>query len=60
MEISKKKLKIELPFDPVIPFLSIYPEKTMAQKDTCTPIFIAALYTIAKTWNQPKTPSTEE
>ena len=52
--------KIELPFDPGIPLLGIYPEKTMTQKDTCTPMFIASLYTIAKTWKQPKCPSTEE
>ena len=55
-----RKLKIELPFDPAVPFLGIYPEKTMTQKDTCTPMFIAALFTIAKTWKQPKCPSTEE
>ena len=40
--------------------MGIYPEKTMTQKDSCTPVFIAALYTIAKTWEQPKCPSTEE
>ena len=55
-----KKLNIELPFDPAIPLLGIYPEKTMTCKDTCTPMFIAALFTIAKTWKQPKCPSTEE
>ena len=55
-----RKLKIERPFDPAIPLLGIYPEKTMTEKYTCTPIFIAALYTIAKTWKQPKCPSTEE
>ena len=55
-----RKLNIELPFDPVIPLLGIYPEKTMTQKDTCTPTFIAALYTLPKTWKQPKCPSTEE
>ena len=54
------KLKIELPFDPAIPLLGIYPEKTMTCKDTCTPVFIAALFTIAKTWKQPKCPLTEE
>jgi len=49
---SLKKLKIELPYDPVIPLLGIYPEKTInIQKDAYTPIFIAALFTIAKTWN---------
>ena len=51
-----KKLKIELPYDPAIPLLGIYPEKTIIQKDTCTPLFIAALFTIAKTWKQPKCP----
>ena len=55
-----KKLKIELPYDPAIPLLGIYSEKTktLNQKDTCTPVFIAALFTIAKTWKQPKCPST--
>ena len=55
-----KKLKIELPYDPAILLLGIYPEKTIIQKDTCTPMFIAALLAIARTWNQPKCPSTEE
>jgi len=50
----------ELPFDLAIPLLGIYPEKTMTCKDTCTPMFTAALFTIAKTWKQPKCPSTEE
>ena len=54
------KLKVELPYDPAIPLLSIYPDKTIIQKDTCTPMFIAALFTIAKTWKQPKCPSTDE
>ena len=44
-----KKVKIELPYDPAIPLLGIYPEKTLIQKDTCTPVFIAPLFTIAKT-----------
>ena len=55
-----RKLKIELPFDSAIPLLGIYPEKTMTRKDTCTPMFIAALFATAKTWKQPKCPSTEE
>ena len=55
-----KKLKIELPYDPAIPQLGIYPEKTIIQKDTCTPMFIAVLFTIAKTSKQPKCPSTDE
>ena len=48
------------PYDPAIPLLGIYPEKTKIRKDTCTPMFTAALFTIAKTWKQPKCPSTEE
>ena len=55
-----KKLKIELPYDPAIPLLGIYSEKTVIQKDTCTPIFTAALLTIARSWKQPKCPSTDE
>ena len=55
-----RKLNIELPFDPAIPLLGIYPEKTTTCKDTCTQMFIAALFTIAKTWKQPKCPLTEE
>ena len=55
-----KKLKIELPYDPAIPLLGIYPEKTITQKDTCPPMFTAALFTIARTWTQPKCPSTDE
>ena len=43
-----KKLKVELPYDPAIPLLGIYPEKTIIQKDTCTPMFNAALFTIAR------------
>ena len=48
----------KLPSDPAIPLLDIYPEKTI--KDTCTPMFIAAQFTIARTWKQPRGPSTEE
>ena len=55
-----KKLKIELPYDPAIPLLGIYPEKTIIQKDTCTRMFIAALFTIARSWKQPKCPLTDE
>ena len=55
-----KKLKLELPYDPAIPVLGIYLDKTIIQKDICTPVFIAALFTIAKTWKQPKCPSTGE
>ena len=55
-----KMLKIELPYDSEIPLLGIYPEKTIIQKDTCTLMFTAALFTIARTRKQPKCPSTEE
>ena len=55
-----KKLNIELPYDLAIPLLGIYLEKSIIGKDTCTPMFIAALFVIAKTWKQPKCPSTEE
>ena len=47
-------------FNRAIPLLGIYPDKTIIQKGTCTPVFIAALVTIAKTWKQSKFPSTEE
>ena len=57
-----KKLKIELPYDPAIALLGIYPRDTgvLFRRDTCTPKFIAALLTIAKVWKEPKCPSTEE
>ena len=54
-----KDLEIEIPCDPAIPLLGIYPKnyKSLYYKDTCTCMFIVALFTIAKTWNQPKCPS---
>ena len=55
-----KKLKVELPYDPTILLLGIEPEKTIIQKESCTTMFIAALFTIARTWKQPKCPSTDE
>ena len=55
-----RKLYIELPYDPAIPLLGIHPDKTLLKKDTCTRMFIAALFTIAKTWKQPKCPSTDD
>ena len=57
-----KKLKIELPHDPAIPLLGINPDESIIQKDKCThaPMFIAALFTVAKTWTQPKCPPTDE
>ena len=53
-------LKIELPYNPAITLLGIYAEKAIIQKESCTIMFIAALFTIARTWNQPKCPSTDE
>ena len=50
---TNKKLKIELPYDSAIPLLGIYPEKTIIQKESCTTMFIAALFTMARTWKQP-------
>ena len=50
-----KKLKIELSYDPVMPLLGIYLEKTLIRRDICNPIFIAVLFTIAKTWKCPLT-----
>ena len=55
-----RKLNIELPYDPAFPLLGIYPDKTFTEKDTCIPVFIAALFTIAKTWKQPNCPLTDE
>ena len=55
-----KKLKIELPQDLGILLLSIFPKKTVIQKDMCTPVFIPALFTITRTWKQPNCPSADE
>ena len=55
-----RKLKIELPYDPAVPLLGIYMDKTIIQKDTCTHMLIATLVPIAKTWKQPKCSSTDE
>ena len=55
-----RKLKIELPYDPAIPLLGVYPDRAILQKDTCTPMFIATLFTIAKIWKQPQCPLTDE
>ena len=56
VEIPLKKLQIELPYDPAIPLLGIYTEETRTERDTCTPMFIAALFTVARTWKQPRCP----
>ena len=55
-----KNLKIELPYDPSILLLGIYPKETIIQKESCTTMFIVALFTIARTWKQPKCPSADE
>ena len=55
-----KKQKMELPYVPAIPLLCIYLQKNMVQKDICTTVFTAVLFTIGKTWKQPKCPSTDE
>ena len=55
-----KKLNIELPCNPAIPLLGIYPEKTTIPKDTCTPVFTAGLFTTPKMWKKPRCPSTED
>ena len=53
-EFLKKKLGIKPPYEPAIPLLGIYIEETKIEKDTCIPVFIAALFTIARTWKQPR------
>ena len=55
-----KKLGIKPPFDPAIPLLGIYPGETIIERDTYIPLFIAALFTIARTWKQPRCPSTDK
>ena len=55
-----KKLGIKPPYDPAIPLLGKYPEETKTEKDTCIPLFIEALFTIARTWKKPRCPSTNE
>ena len=49
-----KKLELELPYDPAIPLLGTHTEETSLERDTCSPMFIAALFTIARTWSQPR------
>ena len=55
-----KTLGIKPPYDPAIPLLGIYPEETKIERDICIPLFIAASFTIAKTWKQPRCPLTDE
>ena len=58
--IFLKKLEIELPYYPAIKLLGIHTEETRIERDTCTPLFITALLTIARTWKQPRCPSADE
>ena len=55
-----KKLEIELPYDPAIPLLDMHTKEIRIKRDTCTPMFIAALFIIASTWKQPRCPSADE
>ena len=57
---KKKKLEIELPYNPTIPLLGIHTEETRVKRDTCTPTFIAALFAIPQTWKQPRYPSADK
>ena len=52
-----KKLEIELPYDPAIPRLGIHTEETRIERDMCTPVFVVALFSISRTWKQPRCPS---
>ena len=55
-----KKLELKPSYDPAMPLLGIYPKETKIEKDTCIPLFIEALFTIARTWKQPRCPLTNE
>ena len=55
-----KKPEVELPYDPAIPLLGIHTKETRIERDTWTPVFITALFTIARTWKQPRCPSADE
>ena len=55
-----KKLGIKPPYDPAIPLLGIYPKETKINRETCIPLYTAALFTIARTWKQLRCPSTDE
>ena len=60
METTEKKLGIKSPYGPAIPLLGIYCEETKIENNTCIPLFIAALFTIARTWKQPRCSMTDE
>ena len=55
-----KKLELELPYDPATPLLGIHTKETRSERDTCTPMFIAALFIVARTWKQPRCPSADK
>ena len=55
-----KKLGIQLPYDPTSPLRGIYPQENIIEKDICVPMLIAALFTITRTWKQPRCPLTDE
>ena len=58
--LYNRLLQIELPYDPAIPLLGIHMEETRIERDMCTPMFIATLFTIARTWKQPRCPSADK
>ena len=60
MGFSRQEYWSGVPYDPAIPLLGIYTEETRTERDTCTPVFIATLFTIARTWKQPRCPSADE
>ena len=60
MQRFLKKLGIELPYNPAIPLMHIHPKETRTERDTCTPMFTAALFTVARTWKQPSCPTADE
>ena len=60
VENSVEKLEIELPYNPATPLLGIHTEETRIERDTCTPVFTAALFTIVRTWKQPRCPLADE
>ena len=55
-----KKTGTRMPYDPTVPLLGIYPQETRIKRDTCTPMFIAVLFTIARTWKPPRCPLADE
>ena len=55
-----KKMEIELPYHPAVPLLGIHTKETRIERGMCTPVFIAALFTITRTWKQPRCPSADE